>query len=283
MQKINWANGIEGGTPLSDTNLNLMEDYMEEGIESFVGDRYSSSDTYKIGDFCIYNDVLYKCITAVETAEDFDQSKWVATNINKELNEIENIKKLPDGDASLQSYWWSVPSGWYSYNYSESSISNMPENWGIVNVQETPNSDFSVVFYTQASGKIYRKSGNSAGITEWVMLFDNKPQLVRICNNISITTGDIALNSNINNYNLFICVTGAVGDGTLSSQIISPMWTNLAADGTFSGWRLNTKYDFAMSINNGLIKGYFKNTTTITIESNNSGRAIRCVYGLKTH
>lgn len=50
-----------------------------------ISDKYDSSKTYVVGDYCIYNDTLYKCKTAVTSAEEFDSSKWEATNCGKEL------------------------------------------------------------------------------------------------------------------------------------------------------------------------------------------------------
>ena len=50
-----------------------------------ISDKYDSSKTYAVGDYCIYNDTLYKCKTAVTSAEEFDSIKWEATNCGKEL------------------------------------------------------------------------------------------------------------------------------------------------------------------------------------------------------
>jgi len=48
-------------------------------------DEYNSTLTYELGSYCIYNNVLYKCTTAVTTAESFDSSKWTQTTITAEL------------------------------------------------------------------------------------------------------------------------------------------------------------------------------------------------------
>ena len=50
-----------------------------------ISDKYDSSKTYAVGDYCIYNDTLYKCKTAVTSAEEFDSSKWEPTNCGKEF------------------------------------------------------------------------------------------------------------------------------------------------------------------------------------------------------
>lgn len=42
---------------------------------------YDSTATYTVDDVVTYNGVLYKCTTAVTTAEAFDNSKWIAINV----------------------------------------------------------------------------------------------------------------------------------------------------------------------------------------------------------
>lgn len=54
-------------------------------------DEYDNTSTYSIGNYCIYNNTLYKCITAIAIAEDFDSTKWIQTSITEEINIKENI------------------------------------------------------------------------------------------------------------------------------------------------------------------------------------------------
>ena len=58
---------------------------------------YSSSSTYNVNDMALYNGVLYRCITAVTTAEAFDSNKWVSTVLSSEITK--NINAL--GGLSL--------------------------------------------------------------------------------------------------------------------------------------------------------------------------------------
>lgn len=57
----------------------------EMGALDPIGDEFSSSTTYAVGDFCIYNNVLYKCTTAINTAGEWDASKWEITTIANEI------------------------------------------------------------------------------------------------------------------------------------------------------------------------------------------------------
>lgn len=52
---------------------------------------YDNSSTYSIGDYTRYLDKVYKCNTAIETAEDFDSSKWTQSTVLDYLKDALNI------------------------------------------------------------------------------------------------------------------------------------------------------------------------------------------------
>jgi len=45
---------------------------------------YSPYKTYAVGDYCIYEGLLWKCIIAAESAEPFHRSKWEITTVDAE-------------------------------------------------------------------------------------------------------------------------------------------------------------------------------------------------------
>lgn len=65
-------------------------------IKDDIHEQYDNTQTYSIGDYCINDNQLYKCIVDVSTPEDFDQSKWEQTTVGKEIEtykkEINDIK-----------------------------------------------------------------------------------------------------------------------------------------------------------------------------------------------
>ena len=56
-------------------------DVNDAALFNNMSDQYNSSRTYDVGDICIYNNNLYKCITAVKAAETFNASKWNKTSL----------------------------------------------------------------------------------------------------------------------------------------------------------------------------------------------------------
>ena len=73
-----------------------------------ASDEFSKLNTYNVGDYCIYQSVLYKCTTAITTAGEWDSTKWEATSIDKELKEIssstENKDVISDKYDSSRTY-----------------------------------------------------------------------------------------------------------------------------------------------------------------------------------
>ena len=56
--------------------------------DNIVSDVYSSSKTYAKGDYCIRNNTLYRCTTAITTAEAWNSSHWTATQVDDELTSL---------------------------------------------------------------------------------------------------------------------------------------------------------------------------------------------------
>ena len=57
---------------------------------------YSSSSTYKLGQLVIYNNKLYKCTTAITTAEAWTSGHWSAVKVSNYVeNEVLYFKAIP--------------------------------------------------------------------------------------------------------------------------------------------------------------------------------------------
>ena len=99
----------------SNMGMNMPDENDKFSIEHFntntqaldiVGkpDEYKNTKTYAVGDLCIHNNILYKCIIAVETAEEFNAEKWEVTSLCKEeianktaIAELNENLTFPDG------------------------------------------------------------------------------------------------------------------------------------------------------------------------------------------
>jgi hypothetical protein len=65
-------------------------------------DEYDETQTYAVGDYAIYNNIVYECTTAVSTAEPFDSTKWTATSIEQIIDGVKgDISRLNSSKVSI--------------------------------------------------------------------------------------------------------------------------------------------------------------------------------------
>lgn len=100
----------DGGLPSASTATDGMVVVAQDGewvaadpsvvtdVADLVADGYSSSLTYDVGDYVVYDGKLYVCNTAIETAEAWTAAHWTATTATEGL-----VLKATDsgGDGSV--------------------------------------------------------------------------------------------------------------------------------------------------------------------------------------
>ena len=62
---------------------------------------YSSSSTYKVGDYCIHDGGLYRCTTAITTAEAWTSGHWTAAKIGPDVSDLKSAF-----DATINPVSW---------------------------------------------------------------------------------------------------------------------------------------------------------------------------------
>lgn len=67
--------------PLSANQGKVLNDKANT-ILSDIAAEYDNTATYALGDLCIYQNALYKCITAITTAEAWNATHWTATTLD---------------------------------------------------------------------------------------------------------------------------------------------------------------------------------------------------------
>lgn len=60
-----------------------------------ICEEFSKLSTYDVGDYCIYENVLFKCVEPVTVEGDWDSTKWIATSVTKEIASVNNSLPLP--------------------------------------------------------------------------------------------------------------------------------------------------------------------------------------------
>lgn len=150
-----------------------------DSTQAMVSEAYDSTATYAVGDYCIYQNTLYVCTTAVESAEAFDSTKWtptsvdeIATTINSNLadyNMFTNIGTTLASNANLNDI-----TTFGIYNFSGNTQSNIPS--GLVagsscNLYVLPRGGVTtrvfqiILHYSSTANEIYMRA--MTGATSW--------------------------------------------------------------------------------------------------------------------
>lgn len=69
-------------------------------LKEDLADAYSSSKTYAVGDYCLKDGVLYRCTSAISTAEAWTSGHWTAVQVGEELCAL-NGAITSIGDVSI--------------------------------------------------------------------------------------------------------------------------------------------------------------------------------------
>ena len=80
------ANIDEELTALAQTLANTINNL--QSLKNSVADEYSSSSTYAVGDLVMHNYRLYRCSTAITTAEAWNSAHWTAHTVDDEFTDI---------------------------------------------------------------------------------------------------------------------------------------------------------------------------------------------------
>lgn len=213
---INWQNGT---MPINETNMNQLVQ------EDMITDAYSSSSTYSVGDYCIYGNTLYKCTTAITTAEAWNSAHWTAVSVADEINA--RVKKSGDtmsGDLTAPSFngkwngfiedfgtentvdtWLPVLS---SSKLQHRTIANIISSFNLVQNNDTgwqaipltspaTTVDWNVLMYRKINGVVYIKGTIYWNQTpNWGTQFGLLPNGFRpiaefdcVCRSINVSTG----------------------------------------------------------------------------------------------
>ena len=81
-------NHIENGIYGNSVQIEMLQEetsQINSGLSNILGfDAYDNTKTYSLGEYCLYNNILYKCIVAITMAENWNPEHWNITSIEQE-------------------------------------------------------------------------------------------------------------------------------------------------------------------------------------------------------
>ena len=66
----------------------LPDRYVIKGDGESIAAEYSASSTYAVGEYVMYNNALYRCTTAITTAEEWTAAHWTAAKLGEDLTDL---------------------------------------------------------------------------------------------------------------------------------------------------------------------------------------------------
>ena len=113
------------------------------GAAGVVATAYSASSTYAVGDYVIHNSNLYRCTTAITTAEAFTAAHWTQVVLADDVNDLKSDLQNQIQNIEVEGYEATSPNleGWKLYlnkiiggNGSMSTVSG----WIVVEAEVEP-------------------------------------------------------------------------------------------------------------------------------------------------
>lgn len=129
---------INGSTLLGPGNI-VIEGGGGGGTENIAAE-YSTSSTYAVGDYCLYDGDLYRCTTAITTAEAWTAAHWTMATVGGELTDLKGdiaVKvAAKDRTGTL------TTSGWSNKSQTIAVVGLDPEDTAIVSIDSSDASGY---------------------------------------------------------------------------------------------------------------------------------------------
>lgn len=178
-----------------------LSQFTENLEQSIVADKYSSSTTYAVGDYCIYENLLYRCTTAIPSGESWNSSHWVQILIMGELIDLSkeattttpglmsaSDKVKLDGiesgaEVNVQSDWNAVSGDALILNKPVIPAAQVNSDWsassGVAEILNKPTtiSGYGITDAKIASGTITLGNNTITPLTQHQSVTDNNPTL----------------------------------------------------------------------------------------------------------
>ena len=111
--------------------LSYYKEKYDNQVKNIIADEYDSTATYAVGDLSMHENKLYKCNTAITTAEQWTAAHWTLTDVDTELTDKVAVASMaqnydPTATYSIGDYCWQA-----GQLYRCTVAIDTPEAWNI--------------------------------------------------------------------------------------------------------------------------------------------------------
>lgn len=172
---------------------NEVQKYNYESLENYNTPDFSTSSTYQVGDYVMYQGKLYKCTTTITTSGAWDSTKWSLAILSDDVANLNNtiddillpLKAEVDGGIGEEVVVNFVKGNIGKYGYADSSSTNqgrlVHDEYiaGAVQVSCDTGFNFVVVLYNENKTKEGVLLSDGTIVTSFsASLYSNSPVIV---------------------------------------------------------------------------------------------------------
>lgn len=180
-------------------------DAIDNSCQDMISDEYDSTTTYAVGDYCIKDNTLYKCTTAITTAEAWNAAHWTAVQISTELQcKLDKTITVTDTGTSCNDY---KDDGIYWFGTANTRPTDSPEasTYGWLQVMSDGGDNIRQIWHRSSAINgtnefktfVRKYSANAQTWSAWKKFAMGETVLY---NNTSGSNGDITLSDSVTNY-----------------------------------------------------------------------------------
>ena len=127
-------------------------DHFKDKENAMIASEYSSSQTYAVGDYCYHAGTLYRCTTAIATAEAWTAGHWTAAKLADDTSELKTalneLEGSPVVEASVAANGvldnkYNFEAGFYKFHATGNNISLRLHQTSTFNVNDPTNIDIA--------------------------------------------------------------------------------------------------------------------------------------------
>lgn len=228
-------------------NLGIPEGQAGSGAVGTVASAYSSSSTYAVGDYAIHNSNLYRCTTAITTAEAWTSAHWTQVALADDVSDLKSELELYTGNKS------------YTYTKNKSVSNSSP-------ITQSSETSWESVIVPCTEGDVFNVLGYGGSSTRLWMFADSEGNLIsqsaaqlRINYYVTITAPPNAAYLSCNS--MYTNTAGSLIKGELLGLAVEKAVTEIESDlalsqngymtfkgmGNFQHYGLNTDGTFIIS------------------------------------
>lgn len=148
---------------------NTVQKYNYESLENYNTPDFSTSSTYQVGDYVMYQGKLYKCTTAIITGGAWDSTKWSLAILSDDVAELKSAIEVSSSSVNIGPFTQmgyirdngtigsdstTAVTGYYTFNVNGTIIFTVKDGYTGKVVEYSTSGVFSKILASNVTGSV---------------------------------------------------------------------------------------------------------------------------------